>query len=100
MEFTILNLTDKIDKMQNTTNVALFIYTSHCILLPTNPLCIIYNTKISIFKASNSTKSQLHQPPQESSCSAHQPPNKMEIRSIKAVFNKPLLKSCRCIILL
>ena len=37
-------------------------------------LCIHINMYIKKFKANNSTKSQLHQPPQDNSCSAHQQP--------------------------
>lgn len=95
MEFIILNLTDKIDKTQNTTNMALPIPISCCVLL-VNPLCIVYSANTNIFKANNSTKSQLHQPPQESSCSAHQPPNNIEIKSMEAVANKSTLRRCVC----
>lgn len=51
-------------------------------------VCNINNIKIKIFKDIISIKSQLHQPPQFNSCSAHQDPRSIE-RFIK---NNTLIK--------
>lgn len=41
--------------------------------------CIFTKNITKKFSATNSTKSQLHQPPQDNSCSAHQQPKTIEV---------------------
>jgi hypothetical protein len=69
MELIILNLTNIIDKTR-ISKTSLELCCKSLFLLA----CVKADKIIKKFKANNSTKSQLHQPPQASSCSAHQHP--------------------------
>ena len=70
MELIILNLTNVIDKTR-ISKTSLELCCKSLFLLV---VCVKADKIIKKFKANNSTKSQLHQPPQASSCSAHQHP--------------------------
>ena len=73
-----LNLTAKIDE-SNTINKQIFqnliVLRFPLELLFTFGVCISNTTNKKKFKAISSTKSQLHQPPQDNSCSAQQQPS-------------------------
>ena len=75
IEFIILNLTDIIDKVVVTNNnfIKYNVFLKNKFLL-----CMVIKCMVIKCNDNNSTKSQLHQPPQESSCSAHQAPKEID----------------------
>lgn len=68
----MLNRTASIDTIINTRYINMFFCIKGNFLLLLK--CKTPSKYSKKFKANNSTKSQLHQPPQDNSCSAHQHP--------------------------
>lgn len=83
-ELTILNLTQNTDNINKHPSIFILLIFFKKLKLGE---CKLFNKISKNIKAKISTKSQLHHPPQESSCSAHQHPNIIAVK-IKSTIKK------------